>query len=180
MGALLYEGKRRLKMKGKVKVVSIAIILILVVFSIWFIFPKQHTKTLQGISYQLGNEEALQEVTISIDGEVNRGLFGKKTFEGFLEIQGEELPVPKGERNITINFNENGYGIIVYAGFSDGQPYSYSYGSIFANYDFSKVTILKGSWDARDGNMITAPAKNYTEALNISNELMKDFLRSPL
>ncbi|OZM57564.1 hypothetical protein CIB95_04115 [Lottiidibacillus patelloidae] len=167
-------------MNNKIKVVSIAILSMLVIYSIWFTFPKQHTKTLQGISYQLGNEEALQEVTISIDGEVKRGLFAKKTFEGTLEIQGEELPVPIGERNITIKFNENGQGIIVYAGFSDGEPYTYYYGSIFANDDFTKVTILKGSWHAKDGNMITAPAKNYTEALNISNELMKNFLRNPL
>jgi hypothetical protein len=167
-------------MNRKIRVVSISILLILVAFSIWFIFPKHHTKTLQGISYQLGNEEAVQEVTISIDGKVKRGLFGKKTFEGVLEIQGEELPVPKGERNLTIKFNENGFGIMGYAGFTDEKPYTYGYGSIFANHDFTKVTILKGSWDAKDGNMITAPAKDYTEALNISNELMKDFLRKPL
>jgi hypothetical protein len=164
-------------MKRKIKIVSISILLISVTFSIWFTFPKQHTKTLQGISYQLGHEEEFNEVTIFIDGEVRRGFFGKMTFEGVVDIQGEALPVPKGARNVTIMFNEDGHGDIVYAGFTDAKPFTYSYGSIFANKDFTKVTILKFPWD--DGNMITAPAKSYTEALNISNELMKEYLRNP-
>lgn len=167
-------------MKRNKVVFGLPIILILVTYSFWVTFPKQIEKTLQGIYYQLGNEEELYEVTIHIDGAIRRGLFGEKTFEGVLDIEDEELPVSKGERNVTIKFNGDGHGVIVYSGFRNGNPYTHGYGSIFVNHNFREITILKGSWNAEKGYMITAPAKNYYEALTISNELMKNFLKIPL
>ena len=168
------------RMKRSIVVIGIPIILILIIYSVWVTFPKQHDKTLQGIHYQLGNEDELYEVTIHIDGEIRRGLFGEKTFEGVLDIEDEELPIPIGKRNVTITFDGDGRGDIVYSGITNGNPYTHGYGSIFANHNFTEITILKGSWNAEEGYMITAPAKNYFEALTISNKLMKDFLKIPL
>lgn len=167
-------------MKRKIIILCISIIIILVTCSVWITFPQQHDKTLHGISYQLGNEEEQDEVTIHIDGKMRRGLFGEKTFEGVFDIEDEDLLIPKEERNVTIKFKDDGHGVIVYGGFTNGKPYIHSYGSIFANHDFTKITILKGSWNAEDGYMITTPAKNHSEALTISNELMKTFLKTPL
>lgn len=167
-------------MKKNIVRLGIPILLILVTYSVWVTFPEQFNQTLQGINYQLGNEEELYEVSIQIDGELRRGLFGGKTFEGVIDIEDEELPIPKGERNVTIKFDSDGRGDIVYYGISNGHPYTHHYGSIFANYNFTEITILKGSWNANEGFMITAPAKDYFEALTISNELMRDFLEIPL
>ncbi|WOV86631.1 hypothetical protein QWT69_12140 [Sporosarcina oncorhynchi] len=167
-------------MKRKIVVIVTLIILILVTYSFWVTFPKQHDKTLQGIYYQLGNEEEIYEVTMHIEGEIRRSLFGEKTFEGVLDIEDEELAVPKGERNVTIKFDGDGRGDIVYSGIRNGSPYTHGYGSIFVNHNFTEVTILKGSWNAKEGYMITAPAKTYFEALTISNELMGEFLKVPL
>lgn len=165
-------------MKKNIVRLGIPILLILAIYSVWVTFPEQYNQTLQGINYQLGNEEELYEVSIQIDGELRRGLFGGKTFEGVIDI--EELPIPKGERNVTIKFDSDGRGDFVYSGISNGNPYTHGYGSIFANYNFTEITILKGSWNAKEGYMITAPAKDYFEALTISNELMRDFLEIPL
>lgn len=167
-------------MKRLIVILGIAILLITITYAVWFTFPKQHNKVLEGIHYQLGNNEEIYEVTIHIDGEIRRNLLGTKTFEGILDIEDEELPVPKDERNVTIKFDNDDRGVIVYAGFRKGVPYTHSYGSIFVNEDLTKITILKGSWDGEEGYMITAPAKEYFDAKTISNELMRKFLQEPL
>ncbi|GAA0302151.1 hypothetical protein GGQ92_002299 [Gracilibacillus halotolerans] len=166
-------------MKRLIVILGIAILFI-ITFAVWFTFPKQHNKVLEGIHYQLGNDEEIYEVTVGIDGEIRRNLIGTKTFEGILDIEDEELPVPKDERNVTIKFDEYNRGVIVYTGFRNGVPYTHSYGSIFVNHDFTKITIQKGSWDGEEGYMITAPAKDYFDAKTISNELMEKFIQEPL
>lgn len=55
------------------------------------------------------------------------------------------------------------------------------------NDDFSKLTVMvlkpdeadssRKGWSGRDGLMISAPAKNRSEALEVSNEFMKEYLQ---
>ena len=78
-------------------------------------------------------------------------------------------------------------GTIVYGYFKNGKPETDSYGIIFANKDFNKVTIGEfredhngKAWTGRDGWMITGPANSKSEALIISNKLMKKILRNKL
>lgn len=60
--------------------------------------------------------------------------------------------------------------------------------TLFVNDDFTKVSIIVpnqynrkgntgGLWSADDGLMITAPASNRVEALNLANDIMKEYLR---
>ncbi|MET3699663.1 hypothetical protein SAMN05877753_112136 [Bacillus oleivorans] len=154
----------------------ISILLISTVYILWYTFPAEHAKTFQGVSYQLGNEAEAETVEIHINGVLQRSLNGQRTFEGTIDVEGEELPVPKDARSVVINFLEHGRGDIVYTWIENGKPHTYSYGSVFINKNLSKVTILKGDWTLADGLMIAAPARNRTEAAEISNELMKKYL----
>jgi hypothetical protein len=145
---------------------------------------------LKGLKYQLGSENNhfTKPVTISIDGKLLKSITGIKTFIGTINIEGENIPVPEDQRELEINFQPDGAGHIVYGYFENGRPGTYSYGTLYVNKDFSKVTVAtfekdgvdrsSGSWTSEDGFMITAPAGNRAEALKISNELMKDYLKS--
>jgi hypothetical protein len=78
---------------------------------------------------------------------------------------------------------------MTYINFENGTPQMYPYGIIFINKDFSKVSIMKyqddkdgadtstRGWGAEDGLMISAPANNRKQALEISNELMGKYLQ---
>ncbi|ABR48037.1 hypothetical protein Amet_1871 [Alkaliphilus metalliredigens QYMF] len=49
-------------------------------------------------------------------------------------------------------------------------------GWVFINDNFDEFAIIFSAWSPTDGIVIAAPAENRAEALNVSNELMKDFL----
>lgn len=152
-----------------------------------------HT-TIDGTSYQLGTEEHVMQDTVIIDGKVSTDWLGKRTFKGTIILQNNhDIPVPKESRKVTIPFQKNGYGSIVYQFIqknSDGSvtPEHYDDGAIFANSDFSKVTLIRldhsvstdgaahGSWSAADGLMFAGPAATRDEALKLSNDLMSEYL----
>lgn len=151
-------------------------------------FPKHYTVNLEGVKYQLGaeNNHFTKPVTIHIDGKLHQSLTGSKTFKGTIDIDGERVPVPEDQRALVINFLDNGAGTIVYGYIENGRPGLYSYGVLYTNSNFSEVTIttfqedetglFNRGWTSENGEMITAPAANRTEALKISNELMEDNL----
>jgi hypothetical protein len=160
--------------------------LVLLLIALRFM-PKQYNMTLEGVRYQLGaeNMEYEQPAIMHINGTLQKSLTGSRTFKGTINIEGETLPVPEDQREITVQFDANGQGIISYVYFDDGRPGVYAYGAIFINDDISKVSISafgkdthdnREGWTAADGFMITAPARDRTEALNIANVLMKDYM----
>lgn len=152
-------------------------------------FPKQYTVNLEGVKYQLGaeNNQFTKPITIHIDGKLHQSLTGSKTFKGTIEIDGERVPVPDDHRALVIKFLDNGGGPIVYRYIENGRPGTYSYGVLYTNSNFSEVTITtfqkdetdlsNDGWTSENGQLITAPAANRTEALKISNELMQDYLK---
>ncbi|MFN7253395.1 MAG: hypothetical protein ACK4M9_21880 [Anaerobacillus sp.] len=173
------------------KIIVVSILLIVGLSLVWYTFPKTHSHTLQGVSYQLGNEEFVEKVTIKIDGKFKKSLTGERTFKGTIDIEGEDIPVPLEERTLELVFNDNifkddYFASIVYSSVKNAVPRLYSYGFIFINKDFTQLTIVKfnkdngedfgGTWSAYDGLMITAPVDTREQALSISNALMSGFL----
>lgn len=168
--------------------VSIALLCLLTVFLIVDRWPKEVVLTLDGVEYQLGkeNRDHLKPVTIRIDGKVTKNFFGKPRFKGTIDIEGEEIPVPKDQRELNIPFVRHGWGAMIYAYLDNGDAKLYSYGTVFFNEAFNQITILKydrreggegkRGWRAEDGLMITAPSTTRKEALQIANTLMQDFL----
>jgi hypothetical protein len=73
--------------------------------------------------------------------------------------------------------------IICYRDF-DGDTQVHNYGEIFIGEKFSDLTICvwdkEKGWTSNDGFMLSAPVKDRTEALGISNKLMNSVLENRL
>ncbi|GAF06611.1 hypothetical protein JCM16418_581 [Paenibacillus pini JCM 16418] len=136
------------------------------------------------MKYQLGNNTIEKVVNIKINGKIYSSINGNKTFKGTIDVEGENLPVPSDQRQLIINLSDKLQGgVISYAGYDQGKPFTYAYGGIFFNKNFSKATLYvynkndaSGGWNVDDGLMISLPASTRSEALDISNELMRNSL----
>ncbi|WP_028612564.1 hypothetical protein [Paenibacillus harenae] len=161
-------------------------ILIIVGGVAFYYVPRDIDFDAQGVKYRLGKENRGTEelVRIRIQGKLYRSWLGDQTFNGIVDIEGEELPVPENQRQLTIPLDNNRSGWVVYHYVEDAHPKHYSYGMIYTTDDFRKVTISiheqsgqdesKG-WNGEDGYMLSTPASSREEALRISNELMSEF-----
>jgi len=88
-----------------------------------------------------------------------------------------------------IHFDKNEYGSYKYIKIDeDGERQVLMHGDIFIKDKFSKLTMTifeksdsdssRSGWNGKRGLMISAPAETRKEALDISNSLMKYYLRS--
>ncbi|WP_211750449.1 hypothetical protein [Paenibacillus sp. Marseille-Q4541] len=179
----------------------ISILFILTALSIVLvikIYPKEVKINEQGIKYKLGDEQGGSEqlVDVNIEGHLYQTITGKRRFEGTIDIEGEEISVPVDQRKLNIPFSDEGWGAIDYPYFLYRKKDNaitdtaiYQYGSLVINRDFSKVSIMvaeqpkqpngdmRVSWRSEDGQMITVPASSRSEAIRLSNEIMKEFLK---
>ena len=176
------------------------IVIILISGGCWVgfaLYPRTIDTTLQGVKYQLGPESesfGIEPATINIQGKLHTSLTGKRVFKGEIAIVGEEIPVPADQRSIAIHFFDNGWGAMMYPYFIYNEQGAtqvskvYTSHGIFANKDFSQVTLLivepvedgRTHWSSKNGVMVSAPAVTREEALALTNELMRDFQSEPL
>ncbi len=169
----------------KFLIAAFVVLLVLISTSVIYTYPRQLALSIEGVEYQLGaGQHHANPVRIQIDGQLRRGLTGRRTFRGIISIEGTSVPNSDNRRQLKIEFGTNGQGLIQYAYFKNGTPIIYTYGSIFANNNFSNITIQEfrinkndEGWNAANGLMISGPANNRSQALNISNELMKSWLQ---
>lgn len=157
---------------------------------IWLYLPREVDVSLEGVKYRLGTENALEveSVTIQIGGTFRRTLNGQRLFRGTLEIEGEPLPVPKEQlTNRTFNARKGEGFLIVYQWFEGGSiGKSFSLGTLYADDNFRQITLTlfeqqedskSSNWSGEDGLMLSAPAKDRTEALRLANKLMANLLK---
>ncbi|MFF2875019.1 hypothetical protein ACFVR2_01725 [Gottfriedia sp. NPDC057991] len=173
----------------KVIVSSILLIFLVAIgFGVYYFIPKTVNESIKGVEYQLGSgHDQVNAVTIKIKGKLHHSLLGKRRFIGSIDVKGANYPNPNKDRKLEIAFDQNGMGIIEYGYFKNGHPKIDSYGIIFANKDFNKVTIEElredhngKGWSGKDGWVVTGPANSKSEALIITNELMKKVLHNKL
>ncbi|KAB8135731.1 hypothetical protein F9U64_10675 [Gracilibacillus oryzae] len=168
------------------KKMILILLVCIVMVAFWFYTPKKINRTINGLAYQLGNEEKIERVEIIITGEQRYTLTGKRRFFGTLDIKGEEIPVPQNEREITLNFELGNYSPIYYFYSTrvngDYTPQIHNYGTIYTNKDLSQLTIMKlkhegdnGWWNGSEGLMVTAPAQTRKEAMELSDKLIKRY-----
>ena len=164
-------------MKRKKYIIYIVIIVFLIIGALYFI-PKKLYKEYSGIMYRLGDENYEENINISINGYISRGFFKEDKFEGTMKIGDKEL------QKLDMRLTKNNGDLLFYYD-EDTRDYI-SYGQISLNKTREKITIsvfeqseqnkAKKNWSSKDGLMISAPANNRIEALEISNELLKDVL----
>lgn len=168
----------------------------LALFTIINFYPKEVNINAQGIKYRLGTElvESEKLIQVQIEGKLHKSFNGERKFEGTINIEGEEIPVPLDQRKLTILFADDGWGVITYTLYKfkyNGAIQSvdhFQYGQLVINNDFTKATIFvddqseivdgNGSgWNSNNGQMITVPASSRTEAIQLTNEIAEKFLR---
>lgn len=159
---------------------------------IWLYLPHKVDVRLEGVKYRLGTENIseVESATIHIEGTIRRTLKGHRQFQGTLELAGEPMPVPKEQMtNRTFTARKGGGFLLVYQWFEEGTIESFSLGTLYANDDFRQITLTlfehqedsqSWHWRGGDGLMLTAPAKDRTEAIHLTNELMAHSLKGLL
>lgn len=142
---------------------------------------------LEGLKYRLGtiNASEVEPATIRIEGTVRRTLSGKREFRGIVEIEGESTPVKKESmKNLSFSAREGEPFYLTYPWFEGGSMHIFQLGDLYANDDFTQATLVlydqreDGSryWGGDDGLMLTAPAKDRTEAVQLANKLLAHLL----
>jgi len=176
------------------------ILIILAVAGILTFFTYPHTRqvssSMEGVGYQLGDNHNIVPVKIEVDGELHYSIRKKITFSGTIKINGEGLEDPYYDRKLHMRFYKSGDGLMSYLmdfanfvikehsyGPADTKMYNDRYHMTFANEDFSKITIEAdipegGDWDPDSLFLISAPAGNRSEALEIAKETMKGYIKS--
>ena len=79
----------------KKRVLSLLVLLIglMIVYGIYYTYPKNITRSINGVEYQLGgNSKSTKPVKISIQGKLQRSLLGNKTFVGKIDLKGVSYP----------------------------------------------------------------------------------------
>ncbi|MFC4776111.1 hypothetical protein ACFO9Q_04940 [Paenibacillus sp. GCM10023252] len=163
------------------------ILLCIVVSSVWYFTPKQYNRTLEGVYFQLGNDQVFERIKIQFKGKIRNQINGSKSFKGNLKFEGNEIPkVPEDRTELELlyhggNFSSvfSGFRIIDEAGRVTADIYQY--GMIYINNNFTEFTIAltnldnEETWNPTNGLMITAPVDNREEAIKISQKLMNKF-----
>jgi hypothetical protein len=153
----------------------ILVIILLVVIGLVYIFPQKINKEYRGIQYRIGNDSDEVSIVIHMNGYITRGLLQGDRFQGSITIGEKELP------KLDMRFSDDGGALLLYYDEASGD-YS-SYGHMYMDYSREKISISifesngqengKKSWSSKDGFIISAPAKNINEAIEITNELIK-------
>lgn len=155
-----------------------------------YITPVKKEKTIQGVTYSIGNYEQVTPIDIVLQGRYKKGLFASSQFSGKISIEGYGVTAGTSLMS-TINFKD-GKGNLVYSIWNEktNKMQDYFLGSIYTNPSFTKFTILVNdqvvndqvkdideysdwTWSESKGKVITAPASSAQEALKIADALTK-------
>lgn len=162
------------------------ILVCLVVLAVGWYFvythPKHINRSILGIEYRTGNPNgSTKPLTIQVNGTLQKSIKGVLTFHGTIELSGNSEPNPNNNRTLTVHFDGPGeMGWMVYGWWEkDGTPKTQGYGAIFINSNFSQVVILEDQkgWTTTNSLTIAGPASNRSQAVSISNDLMKNWLK---
>ena len=175
---------------------TVSITMICGVLIFLYLYPQDVHFHAQGIKYRLGSEDPREEglVEVLFEGKLYKSIGGERRFEGHMDISGEDIPVPTGQRKLSIIITRDGWGAVNYPFVKykhNGAVESseiYPYGSLAINKDFSAVTLfvtdqdlLKDKsgtgWNSENALMITAPASSRIEGNRVTNQIANEFLR---
>lgn len=160
---------------------TIILPLLLGVLYLYYRAPKLVKLEYRGIYYQLGNPEMTEEVPVIFDGYLTRGLWLEDSFQGTVTIGDATL------NKVDIRLPKDSPSVIVY--YDDATKDYVTYGALYSKDIKKSFTIIvhqydkatdSDRWSSADGYMISAPAQDRPEALELSNQLMKEYLSKEL
>lgn len=170
-------------MKGTVVIV---LLIAIGALSLWHFLPRNYDETLNGVSYRLGDEEAFKKVQLHFEGKLQNRLNGTKTFKGTVKIEGEGIPkLPEDRTELVLDYHGDRFSPIS-SGFriqKDTGSVSasiYNYGWLYTNDDFTRFAVIIFDqeaalpWSSFNGLIVTAPAGDRAEALQISRRLIEN------
>lgn len=163
-------------MKKGCKISIIIVILLLIQGYFCYTFPRKISLSYNGIKYKVGDLGEQEQIKITADGYYYNKLFTKDSFEGSINIDNKIYPGPKLSVDKQLQ-------MVYYHNSQKGGAFE-TYGEIFVGEKLKNLTICiqdaQYGWNSKDGLMISAPAKNREDALEISNKLMKNYLKKKL
>lgn len=166
MGEYMFKSKKIMWMAG------VALLIILCIYSY---YPRRIHNEYNGLMYRIGDRNYTENIKIMINGYFSKGFLKGDRFQGTITI-GEKLL-----SKIDMRFDDINRGHL----FSYEEGDYADYGTMFISKRMEKLTIGvykdhndKGgkTWSTREGLMISAPALNREEAVQLSNILMKNML----
>lgn len=169
--------------------VLLSVIALLIAFSIYS-WPVKIQENINGITYRSNLTGYYEEMNIVIEGHYFRNLFKQNEFLGKFYIEGVDLPENLGQKeNINIHFDRKGQGSLYYPGTqSDNGSGWFFVAAVYLDIRDMKVAVTlhegvgTGStqWGSAGGLVFAAPSDDRAEAVNITNELMKHWLKKPI
>lgn len=152
---------------------GIGLVLCVLCFYIYYTFPRTVNLSYEGIKYTIGDLQQQKQIKMNIKGFYYNKLFTKDYFKGSINIEDETYPRLKllvGEELQMVSYRDYEAGGALH-----------HYGEIFISEKLENLTICKQTekdgWNSEKGIMVSAPAKNRVEALEISNKLMRNVLK---
>lgn len=148
--------------------------------------PRAVDLDVQGVKYRLGanSVEEAKLVRVKIHGDVWRSWRGVPRFVGTIDLEGEVPEVPAARKKVEVGLGGSAVDrLIVYDYFDNEGLHTVTYGSLYASSDMRQMSIhvFEDSgggqgWNSGSGLMVTAPAENRQQALDIANVLMQEEL----
>lgn len=154
------------------------------VVMLFYFWPKDISRTIPAVKYQLGEENInfVEHTTIHIEGKFDRNLFSESKFTGKLRVDNDQdlLAYDRTQLFMSNSKSSDMWSMLLFEN-NNGKLKHHVYGNMYMNNSFSEIVILKatktengGSWSGSDGFMIAAPATTREEAIELSKKLIRD------
>ena len=144
----------------KLKLIIGVLFLCLIVF-LFLLWPRQVNYDSEGIKYNQSDNSFTDNVSIKIDGQINKKYFGVREFQGRIYCDAIGL---NGEY-FNLLFDENNKS---YLSIMKENGDTTEYGEIFSNKTMDELVVVKGD------NILVFPAKNRDIAEATATKFFKD------
>lgn len=155
----------------KYRIIYIIYALILVYLLTWL--PKEYNTSFERVLYRLNSNGIIKETKVTFEGDIIKPIYGRIRYSGAIIIDDEKYNI------LELKFDEFNRASI------DGlknSGESFSLGKIYFDESYESFTITlfeksglnSGGWNSEDGLVITAPAKDRLEAIELANYHLKE------
>jgi len=154
------------------------VITIAVISAVIYFKPREIDTEYNGIMYRLGDADYSENIKIKISGYLTKGVFKGDKFRGNIIIGGKE------RSGLLIEFDDSHRGLLYYLDRYTGESEVYNIISENLEKEITLCVLEKNghgsSWSEGDGLMISAPADNRKQALEISKRLIGNLANNEL